>query len=51
MLALSAAFFEAYHARVSQTLGSRQLAELEDGLQEMGGAIEDSIRGFPGWMA
>jgi DNA-binding MarR family transcriptional regulator len=50
MLALSAAFFETYHARLTQTLGSRQLAELENGLQEMGGAIQDSIRGFPGWM-
>jgi DNA-binding MarR family transcriptional regulator len=51
MLALSAAFFEAYQARLSQTLGRRQLAELEDGLQEMAGTIEDSLRGFPGWMA
>jgi DNA-binding MarR family transcriptional regulator len=51
MLALSAAFFEAYHTRLAQTLGSRRLAELEDGLQLMAPAIEDSIRGFPGWMA
>ncbi len=51
MLALSAAFFEAYRTRLSQTLGPRQLAELEEGLQQMAPPIEDSLRGFPGWMA
>src|ERR1700753_4066672 len=42
MLALSAAFFEAYRTRLAQTLGRRQLAELEDGLQLMAAPIEDS---------
>jgi DNA-binding MarR family transcriptional regulator len=51
MLTLSAAFFGAYRTRLIQTLGPGQVAELEDGLQEMAGAIEDSLRGFPGWMA
>jgi DNA-binding MarR family transcriptional regulator len=51
MLALSAAFFETYRARLTQTLGPRQLAELEDGLQQMAASIEDSLGGFPGWMA
>ncbi len=51
MLALSAAFFEAYHARLAQTLGARQLAELEDGLQGMAAPGSDHLRGFPGWMA
>src|SRR5579863_6804635 len=30
MLALSAAFFETYHARLAQTVGPRRLAEVED---------------------
>jgi DNA-binding MarR family transcriptional regulator len=51
MLGLSAAFFEAYRTRLTQTLGPRQLAQLEDGLQQMAAPIEDSLRGFPGWMA
>ncbi len=51
MLALSAAFFETYRTRLIQTLGPRQLAELEDGLQQMAAPIEDSLGGFPGWMA
>jgi DNA-binding MarR family transcriptional regulator len=51
MLALSAVFFDTYHARLSQSLGSRQLAELEDGLGQMAVPIEDYIGGFPGWMA
>jgi DNA-binding MarR family transcriptional regulator len=51
MLALSAAFFETYHARLAQTLGPRRLSELEDGLQEMAAPIGDYLRGFPGWMA
>ena len=50
MLALSAAFFAAYRTRLTQNLGPRQVAELEDGLEEMAGATEDSLRGFPGWM-
>jgi hypothetical protein len=48
---LSAAFFETYRTRLTQTLGPRQLAELEDGLQQMAAPIEDSLGGFPGWMA
>jgi DNA-binding MarR family transcriptional regulator len=51
MLALSAAFFEAYHARLTEALGPRRLAELEDGLQQMSAPIGDYLRGFPGWMA
>jgi DNA-binding MarR family transcriptional regulator len=51
MLSLSAAFFETYRARLSETLGSGQLAELEDALAQMATPIKDSIRGFPGWMA
>lgn len=50
MLALSAAFFETYRARLAQTLGPRQLAELEDGLQGMAASSSDHLRGFPGWM-
>ena len=51
MLALSAAFFEAYHARLALTLGPRRLAELEDGLEAMASPTGDYLRGFPGWMA
>jgi DNA-binding MarR family transcriptional regulator len=50
MLALSAAFFETYHARLAQTLGRRRLAELEDGLQGMAAPTGNHLRGFPGWM-
>ena len=51
MLALSASFFETYHARLAQTLGPGRLAELEDGLQAMAAPTGDYLRGFPGWMA
>jgi DNA-binding MarR family transcriptional regulator len=51
MLALSAAFFEAYRTRLTHDLGLHQLAELENGLQHMAGPIVDSLRGFPGWIA
>jgi DNA-binding MarR family transcriptional regulator len=51
MLALSAAFFEAYRTRLTHDLGLHQLTELEDGLQHMAGPIADSLRGFPGWIA
>jgi DNA-binding MarR family transcriptional regulator len=51
MLALSAAFFETYHARLAQTLGPRRLAALEDGLEGMVAPNGDYLRGFPGWMA
>lgn len=51
MLALSAAFFETYHARLAQALGPRRLAELEDVLQGMAAPTRDYLRGFPGWMA
>jgi DNA-binding MarR family transcriptional regulator len=50
MLALSAAFFETYHARLAQTLGPRRLAELEDGLQGMAAPTGNYLRAFPGWM-
>lgn len=50
MLALSAEFFEAYHARLVDALGPRRLAELEDGLEHMAAPIIDRLRGFPGWL-
>jgi DNA-binding MarR family transcriptional regulator len=50
MLDLSAAFFEKYHTRLAQTLGSRRLAELEDALQRMTTPTGDYLHSFPGWM-
>jgi DNA-binding MarR family transcriptional regulator len=51
MLALSAAFFETYHSRLTQVLGPRRLSELEDGLEQMATPTADYLRGFPGWIA
>jgi DNA-binding MarR family transcriptional regulator len=51
MLALSAAFFDAYHARLGHAVGRRRLAELEDDLQRMAAPGRNHLRGFPGWMA
>ena len=50
MLALSAAFFETYHSRLTQVLGPRRVSELEDGLQQMAAPTADYLRGFPGWI-
>jgi DNA-binding MarR family transcriptional regulator len=51
MLALSDAFFETYRDRLTDALGPRRLAELEDGLEQMAAPIADNLRGFPGWLA
>jgi len=51
MLALSAAFFETYHSRLTQLLGPRRLSELEDALERMAAPTADYLRGFPGWIA
>ncbi|HEY1616150.1 MAG TPA: MarR family transcriptional regulator [Streptosporangiaceae bacterium] len=51
MLALSAVFFEAYRARLIDTLGAHRLAELEDGLEQIAAPMRDQLRGFPGWLA
>jgi DNA-binding MarR family transcriptional regulator len=51
MLALSAAFFETYRARLTDALGPGRLAELEDDLEQMAAPIGDNWRGFPGWLA
>jgi DNA-binding MarR family transcriptional regulator len=51
MLALSAVFFETYHARLTAALGPRRLAELEDDLEQMAAPIRDRLRGLPGWLA
>jgi DNA-binding MarR family transcriptional regulator len=50
MLALSAAFFESYRARLGDALGPDRLAELEDDLEQMAAPIGDHLRGFPGWL-
>jgi DNA-binding MarR family transcriptional regulator len=50
MLALSAAYFEAYHDRLAAALGAVRLAELEDGLQQMAGSNENYLSGLPGWI-
>jgi hypothetical protein len=51
MLALSAVFFETYRARLTDALGPRRLADLEDDLEQMAAPIADNLRGFPGWLA
>ena len=51
MLALSATFFDAYHARLAHALGRPRLAELEDDLQQIAAPGWNYLRGFPGWMA
>lgn len=51
MLALSAVFFETYRARLTDVLGPRRLAELEDDLELMAAPSRDRLRGFPGWLA
>jgi DNA-binding MarR family transcriptional regulator len=51
MLALSAVFFETYHNRLTQMLGPRRLAELEDGLEHMAAPTTEYLHGFPGWIA
>jgi len=51
MLVLSASFFETYRSRLTDVLGPRRLAELEDDLEQMAAPIGDYLRGFPGWLA
>ena len=51
MLALSARFFETYRTRLTDVLGPRRLAELEDDLEQMAAPIGDYLRGLPGWLA
>jgi DNA-binding MarR family transcriptional regulator len=51
MLALSAVFFDTYSARLTDALGPRRLAELEDVLEQMAAPIRDHLRGVPGWLS
>jgi DNA-binding MarR family transcriptional regulator len=51
MLALSAAFFETYRLRLTDALGPRRVAELENDLEQMAAPTGDDFRGFPGWLA
>jgi len=50
MLALSAEFFEAYHARLTDALGRRRLVELENDLEQMAAPNKERFPGFPGWL-
>lgn len=50
MLALSAAYFDAYHDRLAATLGPDRLSDLEDGLQRIAGANKNYLSGLPGWI-
>jgi DNA-binding MarR family transcriptional regulator len=50
MLVLSAAFFQAYHARLSERVGARHLSQMERTLDDIGSFSGEHLRGFPGWL-
>ena len=50
MLALSAAFFDDYRARLLETFGADRVGQLEHDLEQIAGRSESDFRGFPGWL-